>query len=132
MKKLLITLLSCILIITGCSKKEKITGTPEELSLKVIEMIENKDYSDLEKFEFADQLEQLGKSGRSGSILEPTLNTLGEFYGHETPFEEKVAQYLSIAVPCHFEQGDINIHFYYLDGKLANIIFNEYSEAPTE
>ena len=53
-----------LVIITGCSQKEKITGTPEELSLKVIEMIEKKDYSDLEKFEFSDQLEQLGESGR--------------------------------------------------------------------
>lgn len=130
MKKLLVLLLTCVLLVQGCQKKETVTGTPMELNNQIVEMIDNDDFTNLKNFEYTDQLKTLGESGRVGSILDPTLDTLGDFLSSEESYEETVAQYLVINTPCHFELGDINLEVYFLDGKIANIMFGYYATSP--
>lgn len=143
MKKLKLLLACCVCTLAlvglaGCSKgkdeSKLVKGTKEEIALAMANDFKNNDYTDFyEKYNFSANLEDLAKSGRVKSILEPTFNTLGIISGFETAFTGESAGYTVVQIPTHFELGDLNIAITFdKEDKVYMIDFKPYATSLEE
>lgn len=143
MKKLKLLLACCVCTLAlvglaGCSKgkdnSKLVKGTKEEIALSMANDFKNDDYTDFyEKYTFSSNIEDLAKSGRVKSILEPTFNTLGTISGFEAAFSSESANYTVVQIPTHFEMGDLNIAITFdSEEHIYNISFMPYATSLEE
>ncbi len=134
MKKLTKLIMCCLLLLSGCQKKEeevnKIIGSKEEIAISLIQDCADQNYKNLyQKYDFDNAMLELVNNKQLEQTLKPSFIQLGNIKEIKQTSSYNTAGYQIIEVPVMFSKQNANIIIAFnSQNQIAGINFNEYSD----